>query len=208
MQKKLLQSLALAGLCALAVSAQAQSSPAQSPWQVRVRAVNIDPDNKSGPLGGVGPADQVLVSTKTIPEVDISYYFTPNIAAELILTYPQKHDVSVAGTTVGSFKHLPPTLTLQYHFLPQAQFDPYLGAGLNYTRISNVNLLNGSGTLSKDSAGLALQAGVDFHIDRHWSVNFDVKKLQLRTDVGVAGTTVTRLKVDPLLIGVGVGYRF
>ena len=56
---------------------------------------------------------------KTIPELDISYFFTPNIAAELVLTVPQEHRVYLNGTDIGSFKHLPPTLTLQYHFMPQ-----------------------------------------------------------------------------------------
>ncbi|MGZ5179695.1 MAG: OmpW/AlkL family protein [Ramlibacter sp.] len=193
-----------ATLAALGTCAQAQ----QSPWLVRARAVHIDPANESGPIGGVGPADQIEVSRKTIPEVDVSYFFTPNIAAELILTYPQKHTVKIGGADAGSFKHLPPTLTLQYHFLPASRIDPYLGAGVNYTRISNVHLLNGAGSLEKDSTGLALQAGFDYKLDQRWSVNFDVKKLQLRTDVMVAGAKVTTLKVDPVLVGVGLGYRF
>ena len=110
----------------------------QSPWLVRARAVHLSPADKSDPIGGVGASDRLTVSSKTIPEIDISYFFTPNIAAELILTYPQKHDVMLDGAKIGTFKHLPPTLTAQYHFMPDAQINPYVGAGINYTNISKV----------------------------------------------------------------------
>ncbi|GAB3402220.1 outer membrane beta-barrel protein [Massilia agilis] len=180
----------------------------ESPWLVRARAVYIDPANESAPVGGVGAADRIHVSNKTIPEVDVSYFFTPNISAELILTYPQKHDVTLDGAKIGTFKQLPPTLLAQYHFLPGADINPYVGAGVNYTLLSSVNLLNGAGRLEHDSVGLALQAGVDFKLDKNWSINLDVKKVQIRSDVNISGARASDVKVDPLLIGVGVGYRF
>jgi outer membrane protein len=191
----------------LAGTATAQESQ-ESPWLVRARAVHIDTADKSDPIGGVGASDRLHVSDKTIPEFDISYFFTPNWAAELILTYPQKHTVTLDGASIGTFKHLPPTLTAQYHFLPGAVFNPYVGAGVNYTLLSKVELLNGAARLEHDSVGLALQAGVDFRIDSRWSINVDVKKLQLRSDVESGGVKASRVKVDPVLLGVGVGYRF
>ena len=196
--------IALAVLGCLSDQATAQ----QNPWLVRARAVHINPADKSDPVGGIGAADTIHVSEKTIPEVDISYFFTPNWAAELVLTYPQKHDVTLSGSNIGSFKHLPPTLTVQYHFTPAAPVSPYVGAGVNYTRISSVDLLSGAGQLDNSSVGLALQAGVDFKLDKNWSLNLDVKKVQIRSDVSVFGTQVSTLKIDPWLVGVGVGYRF
>jgi outer membrane protein len=180
----------------------------EAPWLVRVRAVHLDPADKSDPIGGAGASDRLSVSGKTIPEFDVSYFFTPNLAAELVLTYPQKHDVSLDGANIGSFKHLPPTLLLQYHFVLDAPVKPYLGAGVNYTTISKVNLLGGAGSLEHDSVGLALQAGVDYAIDKKWSLNFDVKKVQIRSDVYIGGAKASRVKVDPLMLGVGVGYSF
>jgi outer membrane protein len=103
---------------------------------------------------------------------------------------------------------LPPTLLAQYHFLPGAQIDPYVGAGINYTLISKVDILNGAGRLEHDSIGAALQAGVDFRIDSKWSVNLDVKKVQIRSDVDINGVRASRVRIDPVLFGVGVGYRF
>lgn len=196
-------------LAAITLAGTATAQEAQdSPWLVRARAVHIDTADKSDPIGGVGASDRLHVSDKTIPEFDISYFFTPNWAAELILTYPQKHTVTLDGASIGTFKHLPPTLTAQYHFLPGAVFNPYVGAGVNYTLLSKVELLNGAARLEHDSVGLALQAGVDFRIDSRWSINVDVKKLQLRSDVEIGGVKASRVKVDPVLFGVGVGYRF
>jgi outer membrane protein len=199
---------AVASLIALGMSASAAMAAEQSPWQVRFRTVHIETTNDSDPVGGTGASDRLHVSDKTIPELDISYFFTPNIAAELVLTVPQKHKIYLDGTSIGTFKHLPPTLTLQYHFTPGATFSPYVGAGVNYTLISSEKLLGGAGTLESDSVGLALQAGVDFKLDKNWSLNFDIKKVQIRSDVYLDGDKISKVKIDPYLIGVGIGYRF
>lgn len=204
------KTVAVTALAALNLTGLAMNSAVaqESPWLVRVRAVHLDPADKSAPLGGVGASDRLTVSDKTIPEVDVSYFFTPNLAAELVLTYPQKHDVYLDGANIGSFKHLPPSLLVQYHFMPEKTLKPYIGAGVNYTTLSKVRLLNGAGSLEHDSVGLVLQAGVDYAIDKQWSLNVDIKKAQIRSDVIVGGAAVSRVKVDPLMIGVGVGYRF
>jgi len=196
MKKQLIVIAALAALGMGVVQAQ------ETPWLVRARAVNLDMTNKDST--GLG----LTVDNKTIPEVDVSYFFTPNIAAELILTVPQKQTVSSNGTSIGTFKHLPPTLLMQYHFTGLNGYKPYVGAGINYTDISKVNLLGGVATLDKDSWGGALQVGVDIPLDKNWSINFDVKKVYIRTHVYAGGVNAGTLKLDPLLVGAGVGYRF
>jgi outer membrane protein len=199
---------AVAALASSFAAAPVFAQEAQSPWLVRVRAVNLSPDNKSDQVNGTGASDRITINNKVIPEFDVSYFFTPNIAAELVLTYPQKQDVRLDGTKIGTFKHLPPTLTLQYHFMPEAAFSPYVGAGINYTRISSVNLANGL-QLDSSSVGGALQIGADYKINKNWLINFDIKKVQISSDVKTAsGTKVSNVKIDPWLIGVGVGYRF
>jgi outer membrane protein len=163
------------------------------------------------------PADAIHVSNKTIPEVDISYFFTKTIAAELILTVPQKHGVKVTQSAIGAFKagsfrHLPPTLTLQYHFLPDNQFRPYIGAGINYTRITNDDLAVPGVTklhLENDSWGGALQAGFDVKLGKNLFLNLDVKKIYIRSDVTAPGLgKISHVKVDPLAVGIGLGWRF
>ncbi len=197
-------------LCSLAIiSSQASAQQVQEgPWLVRLRAVHLNPSDHSDLIGGVGASDRLTVNSKTIPDLDISYFFTPNWATELVLTYPQKQKVALDGNNIGSFKHLPPTLTLQYHFMPDQQFSPYLGTGVNYTRISSVKLLGGAAKLESSSTGLALQAGFDYKIDKKWSLNFDVKKIQISSDVITASGKISNVQIDPWLIGVGVGYRF
>lgn len=202
--KKMTLTLLFAAIGSLAGNAMAE----QSPWLVRLRAVHISPANESDPVGGVGAADRLHVSDKTIPDLNISYFFTPNLAAELVLTYPQKHDVTLDGAKIGTFKHLPPTLSAQYHFMPDATIRPYVGAGINYTTMSKVNLLGGTATLEHDSWGLSLQAGVDVQLDKHWGLNLDVKKVQIRSDVLIGGARASNVKVDPVLLGIGLGYRF
>lgn len=180
----------------------------ESPWLLRGRLVEIDTANKSNPINGSGPSDLITVSNKLIPEIDISYFFTPNWAAELTLTYPQKHDVFLAGNKIGTVKHLPPTLTLQYHFTPQSPFSPYLGAGINYTRFSDVDLASGQITLDNSGWGYALQGGIDYKFDKNWSLNVDVKYVDIASDVYMGGKSISNVQISPWLFGVGVGYRF
>ena len=193
--------LAVAVLCAL-TSGAAFAQQAESPWLVRVRAVHLDSANKDST--GLG----LSVNNKTIPEVDISYFFNKNVAAELILTVPQKHDRSarVLGGRIGSLKHLPPSLLLQYHF-DAPGFKPYVGAGVNYTRFSNVNLPAGV-DIDRNSWGGALQVGVDIPLSKNLYLNFDVKKVYIKTDVFAGGAKAGTFKVDPVLVGVGLGWRF
>ena len=199
-KKRVCTAAAVAAAALFALPALAQSA-AEGPWLVRARAVNINSAN--GDSTGLG----LSINDKVIPEVDISYFVTPNVAAELILTYPQKHDVKSFGTKIGTLKHLPPTLTVQYHFMPTGAVRPYVGAGLNYTNFSSVNLPAGV-NVKRNSWGLAVQAGLDIPVSKNVYLNFDIKKVQIRTDVSAAGTKVGTFKVDPLLFGVGVGYRF
>lgn len=190
--------LAVAGGLALPMFAHAQATP----WMVRVHALNLDSANKDG------TGLDLTVNNKVFPEVDISYFFTPNIAAELVLTYPQKHTVKAGGTEIGTLKHLPPTLSLQYHFTDMGAFKPYVGAGLNYTRFSGVDLLGGAADIDRNSFGLAVGAGFDYEIQKNIYFNVDVKKVQIKTTVSAGGSDIGDFKVDPLLIGVGIGFRF
>ncbi len=196
---------AVLGLAALPAAAQDLSN-----LMVRARAVNLNFADKSDAIPGVAPANAITVNDKTIPEVDLTYFFSPNISAELILTYPQKQTVSIGGAAIGTFKHLPPVLTVQYRPMPGAAVQPYVGAGVNLTYTMNVNMsaLGKRVTLDAYSIGPALQAGLDIPIDKKWSLNVDVKKIWINSDVFLDGAKISHVKLDPWAIGVGVGYRF
>ena len=120
---------------------------------------------------------------------------------------PQKHTLTSNGTAIGSLRHLPPTLTVQYHF-DAPGYKPYVGAGLNYTRFSSVNILGGAADVKRNSFGPALQVGVDIPLTNTLYLNVDVKKVLIRTDVSAGGVKLGKFKADPLLVGVGLGWRF
>ncbi|MFD1626856.1 OmpW/AlkL family protein [Azospirillum griseum] len=193
---------------------------------VRARGLAVVPQ-ESGTLNNtaLGNIGSAKVGNDFIPEVDFSYFITDNIAAELIAgtsRHSVKGNLNSLGNSieVGKVSLLPPTLTLQYHFLPKERISPYVGAGLNYTlfyRENAANAVNPAGlrvtnTDYKNRFGFALQAGVDVALTGAWSLNVDVKKIFLKTDVTAtvngALPVTSKVTLDPWLIGVGVGYRF
>ena len=232
--KKSLLVLALAAAFA-PMLAQAEAGD----WVVRARAANINP-NEDSDLGktvnrNVAPVmsngAELKVDSNTILEFDISYYFTKNIAAELILATGSKHDVSVSrepGAVVpnqllGSVDVLPPTLTVQWHFNPDQTIDPYVGAGINYTAFLDRKLNVRQGALGgthkikvdSDSWGYALQAGLDINLKDGWLINADIKYIDLSTDVKLKGpatagrwTKIDDLDINPWVFGIGIGKKF
>jgi outer membrane protein len=213
-----------AALCAstLPFAAAAQdgffSAKSDGDWLIRGRALAVIP-NESADLSVAG--SDVSISTAIVPELDITYFFTPNIAAELILGVTP-HDVSGRGTLggadLGSVWLLPPTLTLQYHVTQLGEWTgseaasrikPYVGAGVNYTVFFDEDAGQFDDIDYDDSFGLALQAGVDFELAEGFYLNVDAKYIFLNTDVSVNNGAVTGdVDINPLLIGVGLGYRF
>lgn len=193
-----------------------QGTSSQMPkWEgfvIRGRAATVIPDEDAdiSVIGGRVDIDQSL-----IPEVDISYFFTENIAAELILAITP-HDVQAAGTSLGRVDLgdtwlLPPTLLLQYHLPLKGGFKPYIGAGVNYTIFFDENAPGGTVTSIdyENSFGPAVQFGMDYLIDDHWFLNIDVKKIWINTDVEINGGAIKAdVDIDPWIIGAGVGYRF
>jgi len=190
------------------VAAQAQSS-SENPWMVRVRAVDLLWAN--GQSGGVVQSANVKAADKVIPEFDISYFFTKNIAAELVLTYPQSIQIDAGGSKLGTIKALPPSLLLQYHFTNFGAFKPYVGAGVNYTIFSSRNNLGG-GAYSVDSSsfGAVGQVGMDYMFDKNWGLNVDLKYATMATNVTntATGANVGKLTLNPWMPAIGVTYKF
>lgn len=195
-----------------------------SPWMVRVRAIGVLPQDggKGGvklPGGALIPGSNVGVSNSVVPEIDISYFFTKNIAVEAICcisphTIKAKGSIAALGT-IGKTIVFPPTVMLQYHLTDFGAFKPYVGVGVNYTHyFPNGNGANFTGLKIKDSWGVAGQIGFDYMIDRHWGINFDVKKIMMEPNARVTllpGGPVpltSKVKINPWVVGAGVTYRF
>lgn len=204
--------LAAAALVAMQGEVLAQSGKSAGDIMLRLRGIGVLPDESStvSVIGGKVSADDSYV-----PELDLTYFVTDNIALELIAA-TTKHDMADNGSALGNVDLgdvmlLPPTLTLQYHVLPKAQFSPYVGAGVNYTFFYNEDAPGGTVTqIDYDNGfGWALQAGIDVQFASQWSLNLDVKKLWLNTDVSINnGAIAADVDLDPWIVGIGVGYRF
>jgi outer membrane protein len=196
--------------------AQAKSNSGNPDWIVRGRALYVQPDTKgkASTLGG-----NIAASSAQVPEIDITKFIAPNLALELIAA-TTKHDISLRGsplagssTDLGTVKLLPPTLTLQYHANPTGTFRPYAGAGLNYTFFYGSKA---QGTMTnvkyQDHLGYALQAGFDYMIDEKVGINFDIKKIFLKTRAAVTDNANkhynANVRLDPWLIGAGISYHF
>ena len=202
MKTTTISKLALTLLTALSFNAIAQ----ENPWMVRARATNLNWDN--GQTGAVQTLN-VNAKNQTIPELDISYFFTKNIAAELVLSYPQRVDVRAGQASLGAVTALPPTLLAQYHFTQFGPLKPYVGAGINYTRFGSRNLGGADEySVEKSSVGYAAQIGADYMLTKNWGINLDVKYLQIKTDVISGGASVGTLDLSPIATSVGVTYKF
>lgn len=204
MNKKLLVGILVAvGLMSAGIA------QAEGPFMVRARAVNLDWDNKNSD-GLQNVAGKIEADKRWIPEVDLTYFFTKNLAAELVLTYPQKVDIKAGGAKIGKVEALPPSLMLQYHFTDMGMFKPYVGLGVNYTIFTKkgFNALGTRVSVDDSTVGLAAQVGADFMLDKNWSINVDAKYIQMETDVKAGGAKIGKLGLNPVTWGVGVGYRF
>jgi len=172
---------------------------------VRLRATELNWANQQN--NGLATTN-VTAQNKAIPEVDVSYFLTKNIATELVLTYPQTVNINVGGAASGTVKALPPTLLLQYHFTELGQIKPYVGVGVNYTSFTSANILNGGASVNASSTGFAAQIGFDYMLDKNWGLNADLKYIQIKTDVFAGGANLGQLGLNPTVASAGLTYRF
>lgn len=191
---------------------------------VRTRAILIAPDDSSSGITPTFPNERVGIKNSIVPELDFAYMVTRRVGVELVLTTTKRKVSGQTGTTgaigtLASIKLLPPTLTAQYHFIPDGKVRPYVGAGFNYNifydETASQGLVNAVGTTKVklgNKVGKALQAGVDIDLTKDVFLNFDVKYIDFSTTARLSTTAIgvqsVRVKVNPFIIGVGLGTRF
>ncbi|KAA2213309.1 OmpW family protein [Pseudoroseomonas oryzae] len=216
MNRVLLAGLAAATLWG-APAALAQSQPVRGKQAgdllLGFGLIGVLPE-KGGRVDAIGGKPEA--SDTVTPQLDLTYFVTPRLSLNLIAA-TSRHDVKVGGSALGEVDlgrvwALPPTLTVQFHPLPQSRVSPYVGAGVNYTvfygegggrtpPVSKVDVEN--------SWGWALNAGIDYEVAPNWLINVDAKKLFLRPDVSVNGGAIgARAELDPWIIGAAIRYRF
>jgi outer membrane protein len=196
------------------VDDEAPVGKAANTIMLRGRVIGVLPGDYSSSttIGG-----HVEASNQAAPEVDLSYFFTDHIAAELIAATTRNtlsaKSTSIGDVNVGSTWVLPPTVTLQYHFMPHERFSPYIGAGLNATFFYDTQ---GAGpTVQRvsldNNVGAAVQIGFDYNVTGHWFANVDFKQIFVDTTAHLAtplGAVTAKTSLDPVVIGAGIGYRF
>jgi len=216
--------LAMSVSAAIFLAAPAALAHDAGDFYVRVGATNVNPDDPNGDidLSAVDPAlakQDIDVDDAWSLTFTGSYQWTENWAVELLAAYPFEHDIDVEGLgKVGSTKHLPPTLSLQYHFLPKGKFQPYVGAGLNYTIFFDdgaegvLSDLGGDLEIEDDSFGLAGQVGFDYMFNDQWFINLDLRYINIETKAKVTipgvGTIKEDVDINPWVYGVNIGYKF
>ncbi len=180
---------------------------AKERFQIRARVIGVFAD-------GDGIVENTTLETDAdnafTPEIDITYFFTQNFAAEIIAG-TSHHNVTAGPNKLGDVWALPPTLTLQYHFTPDNKFSPYIGAGINYTIFYAEDTAAGFSDFDVGNGfGLAAQAGFDYWLNDHWGVNFDAKYIDVNVDASVnnGGLNAYDVDINPWVVGAGVSYRF
>jgi outer membrane protein len=159
------------------------------------------------------PGDGLRVDGGTAPTVSASWYATENFAVELWGAADKfNHRVRQEGVgKLGTVEQQPVALSGQWHF-GQADnvFRPFVGVGYYESNFSNEDISGGGDHVGLTTAKGAIGTlGMDFNINPTWFARTDVRYMQSRPDVRVAGEgTGEELKLDPWTAGVSIGARF
>lgn len=228
------KSLFSASLIALALAAPAAQAHQAGDILVRAGAITVNPKADSstvkvdrGGLAGTDLGGKATMSSDTQLGLNFAYMLTDNIGLELLAATPFEHDVKIKGTALdaangklGTLKHLPPTLSVVYYPLDsKSLFQPYVGAGINYTWIYDEHV--GSRATSagfdnfraKNSWGLAWQIGADYMLTDNLLINAQARYIDIDTTAyvdhpGLGVRAKVDVDVDPFVYMVGLGYKF
>lgn len=194
---------ALAAIAALAFAAPAHAGVLDN-FQIKVGVSGVLPNESGDPI-------DVDISDEYVPSLQLEYFFNDHVSAELLCGIAT-HDVTAANGAIdlGQVTHFPPTVTLKYRWTNFGQFEPYVGAGVNFTSFIDSDPPAGRSVDYDSSVGPALQAGVDYRIDDHWGVNFDVRRIWINTDVTISGdiNATDDVDIDPWVVSTSIAYRF
>ena len=202
------------GLSVLALALAASATPAlaqsRGDFTLGVGVHNVEPKSNNGALaGGTLPLD---IGSDVRPTITGEYFLRDGLGIEVLAALPFEHDISVKGVgRVGSTKHLPPTVSLQYHFNNGGKVSPMLGVGLNYTTFfqeDTTGALAGTRLELGDSWGAAVHAGVDFRIGTRGALRVDARWMDIDTDVRVNGARMGTANIDPIAYGVSYIHAF
>lgn len=173
-------------------------------WLIRAGAMVVDPKSNNN--------DIVSVDSATSATIGLTYMMTDVWALDILGAYPFEHDISlVGGPEVASTRHLPPTVSLQWRPMPNSTFQPYFGLGFNYTNFfdeKTTGLLEGTKLSLDDSWGYAIQGGFDVVLGDRVFLNVDVRYANVESKATLDGASLGTVKIDPVVYGAHIGFRF
>ncbi len=191
-------------------------------WIVRAGAAGVYPTG-DGSIKGIS-GSKVEADSAWSLGINGTYMATDNIGIELLGAWPFTHDIECKGSisalgTCAETKHLPPTLTAQYHFDTGTKWHPFLGVGLNYTYFfdeeTKGDLKSLGGKLELDSSwGFALEAGLDYELPNNWLIGAQVYWIDIDTDATLTvkdldfKSSGNEVSIDPWVYMISVGYKF
>ena len=202
---KTLIMLALAAAAGVAYSPSAAAYQTGD-WVARVGLGSVNPKSDNGTLAGTLNLE---IDTDVKPTLALSYFLTDNWAAQVLAAWPFDHDFDLNGAKSGSLRHLPPTVTFQYHFNPAGPVNFYVGAGVNYTFVYDEKIaIPGSKLELDNSFGLAAEAGLEYFINDNWSIGAQLWWVDIDSDATLDGADIGTANVDPIVFGIDLGYKF
>ena len=194
---------------ALALLASPVLAQSQGEWTLGLGLANVNPKSDNGVLaGGTVPTE---IGDNTRPTITAEYFIRDNLGVELLAALPFKHSIKSNGVEIGTVKHLPPVISLQYHFDATEQFKPFVGVGVNFTGFWDGDAkgpLSGSELRVKNSWGLAAHLGGDYWISDKAAIRADLRWIDIDADVTLNGADIGKVEVDPLVVGVSYVMKF
>ncbi|QCO54959.1 OmpW family protein [Pseudorhodobacter turbinis] len=199
-----MKTLAIAFLttAALAAPAFAQS---QGDMTLGFGIGYVEPKSDNGTLAG----GATTIDGNARPTVTFEYFVRDNLGIEVLAALPFKHDINIGGSKIGTTKHLPPTVSLNYHFPTGGAFKPFAGVGINYTTFFEDRTDLGGGELKiDDSWGLAAHVGVDYALSEKAALRMDLRYIDIDSDVYLDGAKIGEVNIDPVVFGVSYVMKF
>lgn len=192
-------------MVALLLASPATYAYEKGDWIIQAGVGSVDPKSNNGTIASVDAGESLIISGE--------YMFSDKLGFEVLAAWPFSHDIKLAadGTKVAETKQLPPTFSLKYHFATDAAFNPYVGAGLNYTLFfdeETTGPLAGSSLDLDDSFGIAAQAGFDYAFSDTMMLNLEVRWMNIETDAKLDGVFLETVEIDPVVYGISLGWRF
>jgi len=208
--------IASLALVAAALTSNAAFAQSAGSWTLGVGVHAVDPTSNGGNLDatalGMGPLPTTRIDSNIRPTITAEYFIRDGLGIEVLAALPFQHEISIDGVgKVGSTKHLPPVVSLQYHFNSAGNINPFIGLGVNYTKFfreRTQGALAGT-TLALDASwGMAGHAGVDIQLGERYALRVDARYIDISSDVRVNGTNIGKAKIDPLVYGAALLIKF